>query len=75
MVQFGIFKLEKKNTFIVIGAITGLFGLYNQHLLIGTIVLICGIASKFMKSPYWSWLIFASFIIYTIYIVKNLWPF
>ena len=74
MVKYGIFKFEKKDTFVLIAGVTGMIGIFKYHLLLGTLTLICGIISKYMRSKYWTWVVFASFLIYIIYIIKTFWP-
>ncbi|MCH8003282.1 MAG: hypothetical protein IH934_01520 [Nanoarchaeota archaeon] len=73
MIQFGIFRFEKKDTFVLIGAIVGLIGIFQYHLVLGTITLICAIISKFLKAEKWSWVLVVAVSIYVIWAINTFW--
>lgn len=53
----GVYKFDKKETFALIGGLTGLASLYKYTLTFGIITIICGFIAKRQKSVYWSWAI------------------
>ena len=73
MVKFWIFRFEKKDTFAVIGSMVAIIALFRYHLILSTTALICGIISKYIKSKYWSSVIFVSLGGYIIYLIDNFW--
>jgi len=74
MIKIGMLRLDKKDTFIYIASVVGVIGLFHHHLLLGTITIICGLISKYLKSEYWNWSVFGGIIIYALWAVKTFWP-
>ena len=73
MKNFVLLKFKKKDTFVLIGAIVGLIGVFQYHLVLGTITLICAIISKFLKAEKWSWILVAAIGIYVIWAINTFW--
>jgi H+/Cl- antiporter ClcA len=69
-----VFKIKKEDYPALIGVVTGLIGAYKYHLVLGILTLFAGISSKYTKSTYWKWIIFAGIVDIGIFFIKTFWP-
>ncbi len=73
MIQIGIFRFEKKDTIFYIGGVAALIGIYQYHLVLGTIALVTSLLAKKMGSPWWSYTFLGSIGVYVIWAIKTFW--
>ena len=73
LIDFWIFKMYKRDAIGFVGSIFGLIGLFYYHVPMGTLAIACGIISRYLKSLYWSWVVFGGICDYAIWAIDTFW--